>query len=128
MGGEILPIMLTGFDAILSCRQIEDFELIPTVKAFLWLPFEDIAVLPGALIINLGRTFIENTSGLSSKLKVLIHCSAGHNRSGLIVADYLIVNLKMKSQDAIDLIRSKRPGALTNQTFVNYLLSLGSSV
>jgi hypothetical protein len=53
--------------------------------------------------------------------RVLIHCAGGMNRSGLLVAAALIRE-GMNAQEAIDLIRTRRPGALNNRQFVRHLL------
>lgn len=53
--------------------------------------------------------------------QVLIHCAGGMNRSGLLVAAAL-VREGMAPQEAIELIRSRRPGALNNRQFVQHLL------
>lgn len=56
--------------------------------------------------------------------KVLIHCQAGLNRSGLITALALIRGWDMDPANAIALIRQKRdPEALFNEEFVNWLLA-----
>ena len=53
---------------------------------------------------------------------VLVHCEAGHNRSGLVTALYLIRYRGWAPHAAIDLIREKRgPNALWNGSFVRYL-------
>jgi len=53
--------------------------------------------------------------------QVLIHCAGGMNRSGLLVAAAL-VREGMEAQEAIALIRARRPGALNNRQFVRHLL------
>jgi protein-tyrosine phosphatase len=56
--------------------------------------------------------------------RVWVHCAAGINRasllSGLVLYDYE----GLRGQALIDTIRARRPGALTNQAFVGYLLGL----
>ena len=55
---------------------------------------------------------------------VLVHCEAGLNRSGLVVARALMLE-GMPAREAIDLQREKRsPAVLCNQGFEDYLLSL----
>lgn len=120
MGGIQLPAMPAGFDAIVSCKEIEDFELLPTVKAFLWVPMIDGPIIPEAATIRAALSFVSvNTC---AGRKTLVHCAEGHNRSGLVIASYLI-NEGWAQQHAIDFIRENRPGALSNQAFVDYLLS-----
>jgi protein-tyrosine phosphatase len=121
MGGELLPALPEGFDAIVDCRVLEDIGVLSfTPKALLWIPFIDVNILPPAWLIDMGVGFVK--TAIADKLKTLVHCAEGHNRSGLIVASYLIRCLSMTPDDAIALIRLKRPGALVNPTFVDYLL------
>jgi protein-tyrosine phosphatase len=119
MGGEQLPAMPSGFDAVVDCRELGDWSLIG--PPYLHIPMIDGPVLPKECLIEIGISFVYNA--VLPGLKTLVHCAEGHNRSGLIVGAFLI-RCNWEAQDAIDLIRSKRPGALTNQTFVNYLLQL----
>jgi hypothetical protein len=57
--------------------------------------------------------------------RVLVRCSGGLNRSGVVVADAL-VRLGHPPHQAVRLVRSARgPWALTNPGFVDYLSGLG---
>lgn len=53
--------------------------------------------------------------------RVLIHCAYGRNRSGLLVAAVLVRG-GMEVNEAIELVRARRPGALNNRRFVECLL------
>jgi len=55
--------------------------------------------------------------------KVLSHCGMGFNRSALL-AGLTLVYMGMEGQAAFDLLRVRRPGALFNQIFADYLRSL----
>lgn len=55
--------------------------------------------------------------------KVLAHCGMGFNRSAL-VAGLVLTYLGMKGEDAVALLREKRPGALYNENFAAYLTAL----
>jgi protein-tyrosine phosphatase len=55
--------------------------------------------------------------------KVLAHCGMGLNRSAL-VAGLVLIYLGMKGEDAVALLREKRPGALFNENFAAYLGTL----
>lgn len=55
--------------------------------------------------------------------RVLIHCAAGMNRSGLLSAASLIRE-GYTADDAIAAIREARPGALNNPEFVDMLYTL----
>jgi hypothetical protein len=57
--------------------------------------------------------------------RIMIHCGAGINRAGLIMAAAIkYISPDKKGQEIIDLIRSKRTGALTNPNFVNWIAAL----
>lgn len=58
------------------------------------------------------------------KKKVLVHCAQGINRASLVNGYIIHLKTGLKGQDLINFIREKRPGALTNQNFVDYLLLL----
>jgi protein-tyrosine phosphatase len=55
--------------------------------------------------------------------KVLAHCGMGLNRSALL-AGLVLTYLGMKGEDAVALLREKRPGALFNDNFAAYLAAL----
>jgi protein-tyrosine phosphatase len=55
--------------------------------------------------------------------RVLSHCGMGFNRSAL-VAGLILVELGMSGPEAVALLRSRRAGALFNEVFAEYLLSL----
>ena len=55
--------------------------------------------------------------------KVLAHCGMGFNRSAL-VAGLVLTYLGMNGEDAVALLREKRPGALFNENFADYLVAL----
>ncbi len=57
------------------------------------------------------------------KMKVLVHCEKGINRASLLNGAILWMK-GMRGQEIVDYIRSKRPGALFNPNFVNYLVNL----
>ena len=75
----------------------------------------DIAKLKA--VACLGATMLE------SGHKVLSHCGMGFNRSAL-VAGLILNHLGMRGADAVDLLRRKRPGALFNDVFAEYLAGL----
>ncbi len=54
--------------------------------------------------------------------RVLVHCGLGMNRSALMVA-LVLRYLGMDAQAAVERCRQRRPGALFNQTFADYLLT-----
>lgn len=65
----------------------------------------------------LGATMLE------SGHKVLSHCGMGFNRSALI-AGLILNQLGMKGTEVVERLRRKRPGALFNDVFAEYLAGL----
>jgi protein-tyrosine phosphatase len=55
--------------------------------------------------------------------KVLSHCGMGFNRSALL-AGLILVHLGFSGREAVALLRAKRPGALFNTVFADYLLTI----
>jgi len=55
--------------------------------------------------------------------KVLAHCSMGYNRSAL-VAGVILTELGLDGPAAVERLRARRPGALYNERFAEYLGSI----
>lgn len=55
--------------------------------------------------------------------KVLAHCSMGFNRSAL-VAGLILTELGFDGPAAVERLRARRPGALYNEQFAEYLASI----
>ena len=53
--------------------------------------------------------------------RVLSHCGMGYNRSAL-VAGLILVELGLSGEAAVEQIRARRPGALFNDRFADYLI------
>jgi len=60
--------------------------------------------------------------------KVLVHCIRGVSRSATIVAAYLMTSLRVSSEEAVRMIRDKRPIARPNYGFVIQLAMYGASL
>ncbi len=60
---------------------------------------------------------------IRSGQKVLAHCSMGFNRSALL-AGLILVELGYDGAGAVERLRTRRPGALFNERFAEYLASL----
>lgn len=55
---------------------------------------------------------------------VLVHCHAGRNRSALLAALIVRERLGISGAEAVRYLRSRRPNALANEAFVEYLNGL----
>lgn len=84
---------------------------------FLYFPFSD-AELPNLdrlhAVAKLGATLI------ASGQRVLSHCGLGYNRSAL-VAGLILRYLGASGPDALARLRERRPGALYNRTYADYV-------
>jgi protein-tyrosine phosphatase len=92
---------------------------IPNHILYLYFPIYD-EELPDLAklhaVARLGASLVEGGH------KVLSHCGMGFNRSALVAG--LILNyLGMPGEETVTHLRRKRPGALFNQTFAEYLSS-----
>ncbi len=86
-------------------------------RMYLYFPFEDEAVPDPAMVTSLAAFLAElYTNGH----RVLVHCSMGLNRSPL-VAGAVMHRLGWKGVDAVERLRERRPGALFNQLYSEYL-------
>ena len=92
---------------------------IPNHILYLYFPIYD-EELPDLAklhaVARLGASLVE------SGHKVLSHCGMGFNRSAL-VAGLILSYLGMPGEKTVAHLRRKRPGALFNLTFAEYLLS-----
>ena len=61
------------------------------------------------------------------KQRVLVHCGAGINRASLLTGCILFLLGKIQGKALVDYIRAKRPGALTNESFANFIEGLPNS-
>ena|SRR5258706_2233389 len=98
---------------------------IPTANGallYLYYPFQDEDVPDPALVASL--------SGFLAELyrdghRLLVHCSLGLNRSPL-VAGAVMHRLGWTGSAVVERLRERRPGALFNETYCDYLLGLGA--
>jgi protein-tyrosine phosphatase len=94
---------------------------IPNGTMAIVYPFDDAAWLPDLDKLN---ELADATNRFSAMGPTLVHCSAGLNRSALVVA-LALIKRGMTPGDAIQHIRKHRGSdALHNQTFTDWLMSL----
>ncbi|MBI2550098.1 dual specificity protein phosphatase family protein [Candidatus Woesearchaeota archaeon] len=76
------------------------------VKYFLWLPTKD-KYAPSQQQLFFGATAIDQL--IRQRIKVYVHCKAGHGRSPTLVAAYFILK-GSSAKEAVAAVRRKRPG------------------
>ena len=94
--------------------------VIPDQLLYIYFPFED-RELPD--LTKLHENAKLGAALITQGYRVLCHCGMGHNRSALL-AGLILTYMGMSGEDAVELIRQKRQGALYNKTFANYLQKL----
>jgi hypothetical protein len=92
----------------------------PDHMLYVYFPFNDHG-LPDLVKLNALASLGAELVG--SGRKVLCHCLMGFNRSAL-VAGLVLVHLGMSGAEALAMLRDRRPGALYNPVFAEYLTSL----
>ena len=119
------PIEDRGITAVIDLDGNLDLGIpnIPDHMVYVYFPIFDDG-LPDLnklhAVARLGARLVANGE------KVLAHCGLGFNRSAL-VAGLVLTYLGMKGEDAVELLREKRPGALFNENFAAYLKALPSN-
>jgi protein-tyrosine phosphatase len=89
---------------------------------YVYFPFaDDDQSLPNLTKLHAVATL--GASMIRDGHRVLTHCNMGFNRSGL-VAGLILTSLGIPGNAAVSRIRARRPGALYNDRFAQYLLGL----
>jgi protein-tyrosine phosphatase len=119
------PIHKAGISAVIDLEGEIDHG-IPTVPGqmlYIYFPIYD-DELPNLqklhAVAKLAASLVERGE------RVLSHCGLGLNRSAL-VAGLTLTYLGMSGEEAVRLLREKRPGALFNEKFADYLQSISPS-
>lgn len=108
-----------GFDAIVLCAEEYQPTDFPGVRV-LHVPLDDARPTPEEwLRANVAARDV--ASLLRAGKRVLVTCWQGRNRSGLVVA-LALRRMGMTGQQAVERVRSRRAGALTNPHFVEAIL------
>ncbi|HYL99647.1 MAG TPA: dual specificity protein phosphatase [Blastocatellia bacterium] len=116
------PIEKHGISAVIDLDGDLDIGVpsVPDHMLYVYFPIYDEDLPDLAKLHGIARLATEL---VKTGHKVLSHCGLGLNRSALVTG-LILTNLGMSGKDAVELIRAKRPGALFNETFESYLLSL----
>lgn len=115
------PIHERGINTVIDLEGDIDHG-VPTVAnqiLYIYLPIHD-KQMPDLdrlhAVARLGATLVDRGE------KVLVHCGLGLNRSALM-AGLILMYGGMPGEAAVQRIQSRRPGALYNEVFRQYLLS-----
>jgi protein-tyrosine phosphatase len=116
------PVLSRGIDAVIDLEGGVDAG-VPTSHnrtLYVYFPiFDDDLPDPVRLasVVSLGSNLVR------SGHRVLSHCGMGFNRSAL-VAGLILNDLGMPGTTVVSRLRERRPGALFNERFAEYLLGL----
>lgn len=118
--GELRPAIVTDeFDLVISLFTRHGHGPDPGVEHVVF-EIPDAELVPDQLD-GARRVGAIAADAVQQRRTTLVRCHSGYNRSGLVVAQALI-DLGMRTQDAITLIRARRsPLVLNNELFVAYL-------
>jgi protein tyrosine phosphatase len=99
------------FSMIVNCSREEDVAFPPNCRYCVRLSVADSPDESGKLLdLILETKILEKIhNNVLNKQHVLVHCSAGQQRSCAVVACYLIKYHEMNPSQAVEYIRSKRP-------------------
>jgi atypical dual specificity phosphatase len=102
-----------GVKAIVTVREVPlPKEWIGDDTGYLHLRVDDYGAPPPEEI-DAAVQFIEKQ--IADNRPVMVHCAAGKGRTGVILAAYLVKNEGLRPQEAIDKIRSMRPGSIQSE-------------
>lgn len=116
-----------GITHVLNCVGSRNFELTRSpyppevnIKGFLIIPAQDFDEFNIMQFFDDAIGFLD--SAICSGGKALVHCSIGVNRSGAIVAAYLMISQSKKLLDVIVELKAKRLLILCNMGFRKQLV------
>jgi len=118
---EKLSILETyGIDIVVNLYKNPDEELEDRIYRYIYFPMSD------GKVIN--QDICKFSNYVAKKIvnghAVLTHCHAGRNRSGFFNALVVRKVLKISGEQALEYVRRKRPRAIDNIYFEEYLRKL----
>jgi len=93
---------------------------VPNHMLYIYFPIFD-EELPN--LVKLNELARMGAALIRSGHRVLSHCGMGLNRSALMTG-LIMTYMGVKGAEAVDVIRRRRPGALFNEHFAAYLMSI----
>jgi hypothetical protein len=114
------PVDAMRYQYIIAVNKAPTYH-IPNGTMAIVYPFDDAAWMPDLTKLH---ELAETVNRFTSMGPTLVHCSAGLNRSALVIA-LALIKRGMTPGDAIEHIRAERGAdALHNETFTEWLMAL----
>lgn len=109
-------------DVVANLIRIPDEDICgPDGVEYYMLPIADGKIKDGDLLNRLATRLLQR---ILEGHKVLVHCNAGRNRSGLLSALIVRKYFKISGREALNYVRERRPEAVANPHFEEYLEGL----
>jgi hypothetical protein len=121
--GGILEEPPPGTRAVLNVGETKDPY---SADVYCWEPIPDTGPAPSLDWLRRQVEFI--TEQRRAGFTVFVHCRAGISRSGMVVAAYLMARDGYTRDEAIELLRTKRPRVGPNPAFMELLLAWEEAV
>lgn len=120
MANDVYELKKAGITHILNVSDVPD--TVPKfVQGYQQINIPDLPSEPIGLYFKGSADFISNALQVNEANKVLVHCAAGISRSATIVISYLVQKQNMTLQNALQLVREKRPCICPNPGFLKQL-------
>jgi atypical dual specificity phosphatase len=90
---------------------------------YLHIPIKDFST-PTETDLEMILEFFLECQNENPNLPVLIHCTAGHGRTGTIIAAILVINDRLKPEEAIKSVRNVNPLAIETKEQEDFIRNL----
>ncbi len=115
--GGFVPEPPSGTRAVLNLCETDDPY---RVESHRWEPIRDAVPVPSLEWLREQVAFIESERGAGRT--VYVHCRNGVSRSAMVMAAYLMRRENWSREQALEFLRSRRPGVRPNPAFLALLL------
>ena len=95
------------------------------VKYFFWFPWKEDTV-PTIELVNLLLHVLDDL--MQQNIKTYVHCKNGHGRTSTILASYFIRKLGLGADEALKLLKERRPSMHLNGIQKNFLKEFEKSI